>query len=143
MHRESSFVLILLIRFYFRLLYTDLLSNFFLIFKFYNFLIFFWTFFIFYQKDMHLVLSECLLHVLFFRWNMHCFSMFVTNERFKFLFYQKEPYLVLLFINIYIVYQNRAFMLMKCVESISVLSNFMALSLFIYGIIFYACFLNL
>ena len=77
---------------------------------------FFKKFIIIYKKIINLVLSKSLLYILIFGQNIHkglFFSIFVTNEIFKILFTKRKVIRYFHFINIYVVYQYRAFILMK------------------------------
>ena len=70
------------------------------------------------KRYIHLVLSKSLLYRLILGRNTHkglFFSIFVTSEIFKILFTKRKLIRYCYLINIYIVYWNRAFMLMKYV----------------------------
>ena len=88
-------------------------------------------------KNLHLVLSEYISYTLISRKNMHkslvSLIAFVTNEVFKILCTKRKHVRYYYFINIYIVYQSRDFIL-KFVFSIPMSSNFIIVwSIFIYG----------
>ena len=103
------------------LLYTSSLLNLFFI----IWLNFFQTFIYlskkfssFITRYIHLVFSKYLLYVLISGKNIHkgnIFIIFVTNEIFKMLFIKRKLIRYYYFINIYIIYRNRAFILMKFV----------------------------
>ena len=73
----------------------------------------------FIKKEIRLFSSKCLLYITTCSWNMHkslrFFRIFVSNEIFKTLFNKRKFIRYYYFINIYIVCQNRAFILMKFV----------------------------
>ena len=95
------------------------------------------------KKNIHLVLSKSLLYALIFGRNMHkdliFFIIFVTNDIFKIFFTERNLIRYYYFINNYIVYRNRAFMLMKFVFfNFSIIKIYIFLSVFTHGFkIFY------
>ena len=87
-------------------------------------------------KYIHLVLSEYRLYILISGKNMHKGLIFYYLC--KVLFTKRKLIRYYYFINIYIIYQNRAFILMKFVfVNFSVIKFYNFLSIFIYGYIFF------
>ena len=70
-------------------------------------------------SQFSLYTSKSLLYILIFRQNMYnsiiYLAFILTNEIFKILFTERKLFRYYYFINICVVYRNRAFMLMKFV----------------------------
>ena len=88
-----------------------------------NFIIFFYHFIIFYQiKHIFSFIKISSICITFLKRIYICikayfFSIFIANKIFKILFTERDLIRYNYFIKIYIVYQNRAFMLVKFVFS--------------------------
>ena len=73
-----------------------------------------------------------------------CFIIFGNNEIFKILFIEGKPIRYYYFINSYIIYQNRDFLLIKFVLfNFSIIKFYNFLSIFKYGFDFFYNFVNL
>ena len=100
------------------------------------------NFFMFFHEYMHLILSEYLLYIPISGKNMHkgliFFIISVTNEIFKILFTKRKLIRYYYFVNIYIVYQKRTFILMKFVFfNFSVIKFYNFFNPFLYGFNFF------
>ena len=77
------------------------------------------TLYFFIKKEIRLFSSKFILYIITSSWNMYkslsFFRILVSNEIYKTLFNKSKFIRYYCFINIYIVYQNRAFILMKFV----------------------------
>ena len=92
----------------------------------------------FIKRDINLILWKSLLYALIFGKNMHkvliLFSIFVTNAIFK-IFFTKRNFRYYYFINIYIVYWNKAFILVKVIFFKFSIINFIVFYRFLYMIL--------
>ena len=88
-------------------------------------------------KHIHLVSSEYLLYTHFrkeYAYRSNFFIVFVTNEIFRILFSKRKLMKFFYFINIYIVYRNRTYILMKFVFfSFNVIKLYNFYIIFTYG----------
>ena len=89
----------------------------------------------------------CFIHTHFWKeyaQRSTCFIIFGNNEIFKILFIEGKPVRYYYFINSYIIYQNRDFLLIKFVLfNFSIIKFYNFLSIFKYGFDFFYNFVNL
>ena len=102
------------------------------------------TFFLLLKNKYISVLIKIYLFIIICGRNMHEALIFVTSEIFKILFTKRKPVRCYYFIHVYILYQNRAFMLMKLVFfSFSIIKFYIFFTHFVSGFNFICNCLNI